>query len=42
MVAQARARHIPIAWVHAGNRRPGTMEPTSLGPDQGKVTFGSL
>jgi hypothetical protein len=25
-------------WVHAGNRRPGTQEPTSLGAEQGKVT----
>jgi hypothetical protein len=30
---------LPIARVHAGNRRPGTMEPTSLGEEQGRVTF---
>jgi hypothetical protein len=37
-VTLARERGLPIAWVHAGNRRPGTMEPTSLGDEQGKVT----
>ena len=41
-VVRARARGLPIAWVHAGNRRPGTMEPTSLGSDQGRVTFENL
>jgi hypothetical protein len=39
MVAQARQRRLPLAWVHAGNRKPGTQEPTSLGAEQGKVTF---
>jgi hypothetical protein len=39
MVARARERRLPFAWVHAGNRKPGTMEPTSLGADQGRVTF---
>lgn len=42
VVAQARARHIPLAWVHAGNRAPGTMEATNLGADQGYVTFENL
>ena len=42
VVARARARHLPLAWVHAGNRKPGTMEPTSLGEEQGKVTFENL
>jgi hypothetical protein len=42
VVARARARGIPIAWVHAGNRKPGTTEPTSLGPDQGRVTYENL
>jgi hypothetical protein len=42
VVARARARGLPLAWVHAGNRKPGTMEPTSLGPEQGKVTFENL
>jgi hypothetical protein len=39
IVAGARALKLPIAWVHAGNRKPGTNEPTSLGAEQGKVTF---
>ena len=42
VVAQARARGKPIAWIHAGNRKPGTMEPTSLGADQGRVTYENL
>lgn len=39
VIAAARSRGMPLAWVHAGNRKPGTMEPTSLGPDQGLVTY---
>jgi hypothetical protein len=39
VVAEAKKRGLPIAWVHAGNRKPNTQEPTSLGPDQGKVTY---
>lgn len=39
LVAEARERGLPLAWVHAGNRRPGTLEPTSLGAEQGEVTF---
>lgn len=39
IVAEARRRNLPIAWVHAGNRRPGTQEPTTLGDEQGKVTY---
>lgn len=39
IVADARARRMPLAWVHAGNRRPGTSEPTTLGQEQGRVTF---
>jgi hypothetical protein len=42
VVARARARRLSLAWVHAGNRKPGTMEPTSLGPDQGRVTYENL
>jgi len=42
VIARARARGLPLAWVHAGNRRPGTMEPTSLGTDQGHVTYENL
>jgi len=36
---QARKRGHPMVWVHAGNRIPGTEKPTSLGKDQGKLTF---
>jgi hypothetical protein len=39
VVSSARARKMPIAWVHAGNRNPGTTEPTSLGAEQGNLTF---
>ena len=39
IVAAARLRGLPIAWVHAGNRKPGTMEATTLGDQQGAVTY---
>ena len=39
MVAIARENKMPIAWIHAGNRKPGTQEPTSLVDKQGLVTF---
>lgn len=39
IVAQARTRGMPVAWIHAGNRKPGLREPTSLGAEQGRVTF---
>ena len=42
VMAGARAAGKPTAWIHAGNRRPGTMEPTSLGADQGRVTYENL
>jgi hypothetical protein len=42
VVARARARRLPLAWVHAGNRKPGTMIPTSLGAEQGTVTYENL
>ena len=42
IVAQARERSLPLAWIHAGNRNPGTGFSTSLGPEQGKVTFEHL
>jgi hypothetical protein len=42
IVALARKRKIPIAWIHAGNRKPGTSEPTSLGNEQGMVEFENL
>jgi hypothetical protein len=42
VVAQARARHMTLAWIHAGNRAPDTMEPASLGLEQASVTFENL
>jgi hypothetical protein len=42
IVALARERGLPLAWVHAGNRNPGTNISTSLGPMQGKVTYEHL
>lgn len=39
IVQLARDRGSPVVWVHAGNRRPGTDEPTTLGRDQGLVTW---
>jgi hypothetical protein len=42
VVARARTLRLPLAWVHAGNRKPGTMEATSLGAEQGHVTFENL
>lgn len=39
MVARARQMRMPIAWVHAGNREPITHKATSLGSDQGLLTF---
>lgn len=42
VVARAREQHLPMVWVHAGNRRLGTEEPTSLGEEQGRVTYENL
>lgn len=39
IVAEARRRGLPLAWIHAGNREPGTDVPTSLGAEQGVATF---
>lgn len=39
IVALARESGMPLAWIHAGNRMPGTETATSLGSEQGKVTF---
>lgn len=39
LVQRARERGTPVVWVHAGNRRPGTDEPTTLGRAQGLVTW---
>ncbi len=37
IVARARSQGKPIVIVRAGNRRPGTSEPTTLGPEQGRL-----
>lgn len=42
IVQLARQRGLPLAWIIAGNRRPGTLEPTSLKKKQGYVTFERL
>lgn len=42
IIARARQRGLPLAWVHAGNRKPGTLEPASLGDQQGVVSFERL
>jgi len=42
IVREARKRGLPLAWIHAGNRIPGTMRPTSLGEEQGRVTFENM
>ena len=42
VVEVARSGGKPVAWVHAGNRRPGTSAPTSLGAEQGVVTYEGL
>jgi hypothetical protein len=39
IVEIARQRQIPLAWVHCGNRQPGTSSPSSLGAEQGMVSF---
>ncbi len=39
IVAQARQRGMPIAWVHTGSSRPGIQEATSPGEEQGALTF---
>ncbi len=42
IVAAARRRKLPLAWVHAGNRKPGTSAATSLGAEQGMLTTENL
>jgi hypothetical protein len=39
MVAQARRRGVPVAWIRAGNRSPNSVKPTTLGDEQGQVSF---
>jgi hypothetical protein len=42
VIALARERGLPMAWIHAGNRQTGKGLPGSLGSEQGKVTFEHL
>lgn len=42
IVARARERGKPVAIDRAGNRRPGTQEPTSLGEEQGRIAVAGL
>lgn len=42
IVAEARRRGLPLAWVRAGNRKPETHEPVSLCNEQGLVAFERL
>jgi len=37
VVARVRTHNRPVVIVRAGNRKPGTHEPTTLGPEQGRV-----
>jgi len=37
LVAAARDLNLPVVIIRAGNRKPGTTEPTSLGAEQGRV-----
>jgi hypothetical protein len=39
VVAEARARGLPLAWIHARNHIPGDGIPSFLGPAAGNVTF---
>ncbi len=42
VVGVARQLGLPLAWVHCGNRKPGTTESLSLEAKQGLVTFERL
>lgn len=42
IVALARELQLPLAWVRAGNRQPGTRKATTLGEEQGQVEFERL
>jgi len=39
IVDYARKKLLPIAWIQAGNRHPGTLEPSDLGKNQGAVLY---
>jgi len=42
VVAKFREQALPLVWIHAGNRIPGTNISLSKGEMQGKVTFENL
>lgn len=42
IVSRARKQKMPIAWVHAGNREPDSLRPTTLNDEQGSVTFENM
>ena len=42
VVARARVRQQPLAWIHARNRQPGTREALGPGVETGHVTFDNL
>ncbi|MBC7248047.1 MAG: hypothetical protein H5T73_09745 [Actinobacteria bacterium] len=42
MVARARSQGKPVLIVRAGNRKPGTREPTTLGEEQGRLIVEGL
>jgi len=42
VVEQALARGLPVVHIKAGNRKPGTTEPTTLGAEQGHLVFHNL
>lgn len=42
IVARARAEGKPLIIICAGNRKPGTHEPTTLGEEQGKLVIEGL
>ncbi len=42
MVRRALARGVPVFHIKAGNRKPGTTEPTTLGDQQGELVVYNL
>jgi hypothetical protein len=42
IVERARSQGKPVVIVRAGNRKPGTSEPTTLGDEQGRVILEGL
>jgi hypothetical protein len=42
IVEEALARGMPVLHIKAGNRRPGTTEPTTLGAEQGELVAHNL